>query len=1006
MKKITALIFKNTHPRIWFIVTCSFMACLITATIIVSQNKFLYETISVALGGERRILAEGEIQDGYFASDYKSKEATLAAANALNEKIAEEGIVLLKNENSLPLALESKISVFGANSVNLVYGGSGSGGTSDNVLIDLYDSLISAKFDVNPVLKSFYNGVPKRDKNPIIESGVLFGFGTGETPQSSYTATVKNSYSQYNDAALVVFSRIGGEGFDLPRTMFDSKSGNIITGARNKDDHYLQLDQNETDLLDAVCKEFSNVIVILNSSTAMELGFLDDSEHYAYHAEIKGALWIGSLGKTGIMGLGRILNGGQNPSGRLIDTYVRNFKNDPALKNFSNNNTLDGNKYITSEGKPPSSNGQSGYFVEYKEGIYIGYRYYETRGFTEFEESGNYSWYDKAVVYPFGYGLSYTDFFWDIKSWNYTADTVLSQNATITVEVEVTNNGGYDGKDIVQLYFSAPYKGGVEKSHVVLGGFAKTGTITKGGGKDTVEISMKVSDMASYDYNNKSNMVGTTGGWVLEGGEYKLFVSQNAHSWAKGAESIVFNIPAGGYTFDSEKDGDETQYKYKDKSGNAINNAARNRFKDVSDYIENRSKYLSRSDWAKTWPETPGYNDRIVANNYLDTLVYKINDTGKPWESTSFPTQSQTETTSEVQLYELIGKDYDDPLWDTLLDSLTIKQMANVITGTFNTGHISTIGKPRTIDADGPAGFVIFMEMGQPTVYDTCFYVSECILAATWNLQLAEAMGRMVGNEGIWGNQRGDGSPYSGWYAPAVNIHRTPFSGRNWEYYSEDGFISGKMAASVIKGAMSRGVYTYIKHFAVNDQETNRDSFGLFTWLSEQSMREIYLRPFEIAVKEGKTTAMMSSFNRIGDEWAGGSHRLLTEILRYEWGFTGMVCTDFNLQNYMSVNQMVRAGGDFNIGKGMVTITNLTATQATNIRRAAKNILYTVANSNAMNGIGRYAMPWWQIFLILANVAFAVGFAVWGFFAIKGAYKQQKRYELNDRRQLTDIGSV
>jgi beta-glucosidase len=350
----------------------------------------------------------------------------------------------------------------------------------------------------------------------------------------------------------------------------------------------------------------------------------------------------------------------------------------------------------------------------------------------------------------------------------------------------------------------------------------------------------------------------------------------------------------------------------------------------------------------------------------------------------------------------LIGKDYNDPLWDELLTQLTVKEMRVLIgTGNFNTAEIASIGKPKTTDPDGPAGFTNFMTVTADTavVYDTCFYASECIIGATWNVELAQRMGEAAGNESLVGNERGDKRTYSGWYAPAVNIHRSPFSGRNWEYYSEDGFLSGKMAAGVISGAKSKGVYTYVKHFAINDQETDRDKNGLITWLNEQSMREIYLKPFEMAVKEGKTNAIMSSFNRIGTVWAGGSYELLTEVLRNEWGFQGMVITDYNTNEYMHTDQMIRAGGDLNLIQDKQPsssgATN-TPSHLQSMRRATKNILFTVANSNAMNGMGEgirygYALPYWMIALFALDAVVVIALAAWGYLAIRRSARKQKR---------------
>lgn len=980
---------KNTAFRVWLLVTAAFAAVLLVANLVLTQNLFIYNTVNLVFGGDRSVLVGGDpSQYKYYTADYENKAETLKAANALNERIVEEGIVMLKNDNSLPLKKGASVSVFGKNSVNLVYGGSGSGGASADGAVTLYDSLAAANFKVNPTLKSFYESSASgsgRGVSPAMGAKVA-GLATGETPYAKYPETVRASYGEYNDAALIVISRIGGEGFDLPRTMKTkfTDDAKAVEGARSADDHYLQLDSNEATLIKEVGKRFDNVVVIINCSTAMELGFLDDETHYAYSPSVKGALWVGTPGKTGINALGKILNGEKSPSGRTVDTYARNFKDDPTWANFSNNNVTNGNRYTV------NNKNKGYYFVDYEEGIYVGYRYYETRGVTE-AEAGNPDWYDENVVYPMGYGLSYSNFDWTLVEEGTTQNgAVLEKDGEITVKVKVTNRGPYAGKDVVQLYYTAPYYGtkekpGIEKSAVVLQDFAKTGELQPDE-SEIVTLRLKVSDMASYDYAD-ANGNGVYG-YEAEPGEYGIRISANAH---KPVIELKYRIGGEGFTYDVDT-------KTKEK--------VENRFNDVSEHI---TTYLSRSDFEGTMPTTPTAAEREVTQEFIDSLEYVTDDEGKKWESFETPAQSKktlSASKTDVWLYELIGKPYDDPLWKKLLDQLTVAQMSQLIgTGNYNTMAIAGIQKPKTIDPDGPVGFTNFI--GDPSVYDTCFYASGCVLAASYNEQLAFEMGEMIGNEGIIGDERGGGTPYSGWYAPAVNIHRSPFSGRNWEYYSEDGLLSGKIAAGVIRGAQSKGVYTYVKHFALNDQETNRTDGGLLTWANEQSMRELYFKPFELAVKEGETKAMMSSFNRIGTTWAGGSYELLTEVLRDEWGFEGMVVTDYNLYAHMPADQMIRAGGDLNLCQDKRPSTDKTPTQVTALRKATHNILYTVVNSNAMNGYGegveyRIAMPVWVILLIVGDFVLLAGFAVWGFFTIRRALKKA------DARQNGDdaAGSV
>ncbi len=962
---IFKLIWKNKSTKIWMIVS-SIVLFLMIATIIALQIPFISQTFNTLFGGERRVITSPSGESYmYYESDYVSKYMTLQEANDLNERIVEEGIVLLKNDNnSLPITGSKKVSVFGKNSINLVYGGTGSGEKADALGADLYSSLEDAGFDINPILSEFYEDNSQsgdgRPPNPGM-GALLPGFSTGETPISNYTQTVRDSYESYNDAAIVVFSRIGGEGYDLPRMMQESFDDSTpIDGAEKADDHYLELDANEQDLLAEIKANFDKVVVIINCGTSMELGEIEDDP------SIDSILWIGTTGGTGINALGRILNGEVNPSGRTVDTFARDFKTDPTWANFAFNNIPNGNRYNVDGQNRPF------YFIDYEEGIYVGYRYWETRGLN------NESWYQEHVVYPLGYGLSYTEFAWEIVSSSYVDGATLEKDGTIEVTVNVENIGSTKGKDVVQLYYTAPYTAnGIEKSHVVLSAFAKTDVLNPGQDQDVV-LSFDVMDMASYDYSDANN--NGFKGYELESGDYEIKVMRNSHDLV---DSLTYSVPILGFKVDSATD-DGVQ--------------PINRFDDVSAKVNSLDEQmtggtmtlLSRADFQGTMPSTPTDNDRSVTNDFISSLAYTqtpwLNDEDKPYYVNTMPTYQSNELASDnvdIMFYDLIGADFDDPRWDTFLDQLTISQMASLIgSGNFHTEPLPILGKPKTTDPDGPVGFTNFMEVGEATVYDTCFYASPTVVAATYNVELAHEQGRMVGNEGIWGNDRGDQTPYSGWYAPAVNIHRTPFSGRNWEYYSEDGFLSGIMAANVIQGAKEKGVYTYIKHFAVNDQETNRDSNGLVTWLDEQTMREIYLRPFELAVKKGETTALMSSFNRIGKEWAGGSYELITEVLREEWGFRGTVITDYNVYAHMPADQMIRAGGDLNLIQDKRPTTSqeaLTSTQVALMRQASKNILYTVVNSNAMNGLGdgaviSYLLPRWRVTEIIVDIS--LGFAI------------------------------
>ena len=961
---------QTKRTRIFMIVCPLVLILCLVISLVITNVPIISGTLDIAFGGKRAITGENK---QHYASDYETKAEAKEAAEKLGVDIVSEGITLLKNENNaLPLKKNAKVTVFGKNSVNLVYGGSGSSASKSESNEGVYSSLEASGFTYNPTMKAFYDDKGKsgsgRSTSPNM-GDIIAGFATGETPISSYTETQRQSYSQYRDAAIVVISRIGGEGYDLPRSMKTDYSADAtkVEGARNKDDHYLQLDQNETDLLKEANDNFDKVIVVLNTAQIIETGFLDDTENYAYYPNIKACLWMGLPATKGALALGKVLSGEVNPSGHTVDTYARNFKNDPSYKNFGNNNTDGGNEYLV------SGNKAGYYYVDYEEGIYVGYRYYETRYQQEKTKDPDTTWYKDNVVYPFGYGLSYTTFDWEIK-WPDISD-ITSPDQEIKVEVKVTNTGSVAGKDVVSLYYTPFYtEGGIEKSYVNLAAFEKT-SLLEPSSSETLTLSLLASDMKSYDYDdsNKNEFYG----YELEKGRYDLHVASDAHTYK---ESHSFNV---------------TENHQIDKDSKT-KNKVENQFDDVSEGI---SSVMSRKSFETTYPTTPLEADRTKDTAFISSLSYKKDDSGKPWESTTMPTVASAEVSKEnitVTLKDLVGKEYDDALWDTLLSQLTLDQMSKLIgTGAYGTVSIENISKPMTTEPDGPSGFTSFMALSDDAVvYGTAFYPAESVLGSTWNKKLAASMGKSIGNEGLIGNEKGDKLPYSGWYAPACNIHRSPFGGRNWEYYSEDPYLSGIMGTEVVKACKEKGVYCFVKHFAANDQETNRDSEGCLVWMDEQTMREIYLKPFEMIVKEGETTAMMSSFNRLGKTWAGGSYALLTSVLRKEWGFKGEVVTDYNLLRYMNVNQMIRAGGDLvlNQGNKAPTVKDADATQATAIYNSTHNILYTIANSNAMNAeILGYLLPKWQVVMFAVDYSLLGLMVIWGVAVTVSVFYKKKQ---------------
>ena len=833
--------------------------------------------------------------------DEEKLELAQTNSKDLTEKIQEEGIVLLENKNNaLPLNIsnekEEKINVFGQASVSITYGGSGSGSSDESANVNLQQGLKNAGFTVNSELTDFY-----KENAPVKEETNIFTLDGGDynlsEPESGkFTDDLLNNAKEFSDVALIVLARNGGEGADLPMDMTE------YTGESDK--HYLELSNAEIELIDMVkSMEFEKVIIIVNSSNAMELGVLEDEG-------IDAALWIGGPGSTGCNAVGSILAGEVNPSGRLVDTYAYDITTAPAFYNAGDfrytNATFDSEDW----GKGFYS------FVNYSEGIYVGYRFYETRFINNETGECNEEAYENTVQYPLGYGLSYTTFKQEIV--NYTYD-----DEKITMEVKVTNIGDVAGKEVVQVYYTAPYYvGGIEKSHVVLGAFDKT-EMLEPGSSETITLEIAVEDMASYDYENEE-------AYVLDQGKYEIKLMNNAHEV----------IDSRDYKVDNTIVYDENNKRSTDEC------VATNQF----DYAVGDLTYVTRADWEGTLP-TERTLDKEASQELLDAIEDQHIVNNDSDEDIVFADNG-------IMLEDMVGLDYNDPKWDDILEQISVEEMSKLIGfGGYATQAVPSINKPNTIDLDGPAG-VNGIFSGVTGIQ----YNSEVVLASTWNLDLAKNLGEYYADEAI-------ANGVAGLYAPAVNIHRTPFAGRNFEYYSEDALLSGKMGATVVSGAKEKGVYCYVKHFALNDQEDNRS--GVCTWSNEQAIREIYLKAFELPVKEGGTTAIMSSFNRIGAVWAGGNYDLLTTVLRNEWGFEGMVITDYFMGGYMSQDQALRAGNDLmlsTMGAEPTKATTETNTGKQVMRQATKNILYTVANSIGME-LGTTGMPNWMKLLIGVDLA-------------------------------------
>lgn len=866
-------------------------------------------------------------------------DESIEESEELCTDIAEEGMVLLKNEgNALPLESGKNINVFGWSSTNPLYGGTGSGSMSaEYETVTILDSLRDAGFQVNEDLVNFY--AEYSDARPTVG---MFGqdWTVKEPTIDAYEAAgIFDSAKEFSDTAVVVIARSGGEGADLPRSISSEDSfveggGFGSTGVRyteNADDvdtskHYLELSNREIQMLDRVTADFANVVVIINSANTMELGFLDEYD------SIKAAIWTAGPGQTGFTALGEILAGTVNPSGKTVDTFVKDLTKTPNYNNFGNfiYDNMDEHIYTTVNFMTGAEESTTPSFVNYVEGIYVGYKFYET-AYAE-AQAGNMEYdYDAMVQYPFGYGLSYTTFTQEMGE-------ITNTDGTISFDVTVTNTGDVAGKDVVEVYYNPPYtNGGIEKSAVNLVAFDKT-AVLEPGASETVTISFNEEDMASFDESGK-------GCYVLEAGDYEISINSDAHNV----------IASKTYSVASDVVYDESN----PRSTDAV--AATTSFEDA----RGEFTVLSRADGFANYDEataTPVSYAMSAAGKAA--FINKANYNPEDYNNADdvMPT---TGADNGLTLTDLRGLAYDDEKWDMLLDQLTVTDMDTLIAyGGYSTSKIDSVGKPQTTDCDGPASinnnFTGKASIGFPAA---------TMIAATWNVDLANAFGEAIG-------KMADEMDVSGWYAPAMNIHRSAFAGRNFEYYSEDGLISGKMAAAAVAGAEEYGVYSYMKHFALNDQETNRCGM-LCTWSGEQAIREIYLKPFELAVKEGGADAVMSSFNYVGTTWAGAYYPLQNTVLRDEWGFRGFVLTDYyGVYGYMNSDQAIRGGTDMCLAP-MDTETNhlKDTTSATSIiaaRNSAHNILYTVANSRACaTDLG--GLQNWQIILIVVD---AIGIAL------------------------------
>lgn len=866
----------------------------------------------------------------------KVSEENVASATQLCEDIADEGIVLLDNDGTLPLAKNSKLNVFGWASTNPCYGGTGSGALSDAYpTVTLLEGLKNAGFELNTELSDFYTAY--RADRPVV--GMWAQDWTLPEPEASqYSDEMMENAKAFSDTAMVVITRVGGEGADLPT---DVSQVTYDAGHSYNDfepgEHYLQLSKTEKDMIDLVCKNFDKVVVVYNGANAMELGWVKD------YSQIKSVIWCAGTGQSGFNALGSILCGDVNPSGRTIDTFVYDLTQTPTANNFGNFN------YTNMDEFKANSFGADTIpaFVNYVEGIYVGYKFYETAAAEGLID------YDKTVVYPFGRGLSYTTF-------TQTLNSVTEADGTITVDVTVTNTGSASGKEVVEVYYNPPYtNGGIEKASANLIGFAKTSELAPGA-SENVTVTFKAEDMASYDTYGK-------GCYVLEKGDYVISINADSHTVL---DSKVYNVAS------------DIVYDASNKRESDVE-VADNKF----DFAEGNVTYLSRADGFANYAEATAAPADFELPAQAKATFYNNSN----WNPEDFNNADDVAPTTGakngLKLKDMVGVDYNDAQWDAFLDQLTVSDMDSLIAlGGYQSAAVSSIGKVQAIDCDGPASI-----NNNFTKQGSIGFPSAVMIAATWNTDLAHDFGTSIG-------KMADDMNVSGWYAPAMNIHRSAFAGRNFEYYSEDGVLSGAMAANAIMGSQEQGVYAFMKHFALNDQETNRTSM-LCTWSTEQAIREIYLKPFEKCIKDADCHAVMSAFNYIGTTYAGSCPELLIDVLRGEWGFVGMVLTDYyGVYGYQDADRLIRNGGDFCLVNYDTETNHLTdttsATALVSARQACKNILYTVANSRAYYEENlNPGMPGWEKLMIGVDVVLFAGLAAVELLVVKKGYAKRKEEE-------------
>ena len=868
-------------------------------------------------------------------SDETNEEAAEVA-----EEIMEDGIVLLKNESLLPLNETKKLNIFGWESINPAYGGAGSGGINDLYdIVSLNQGLENAGFSINQELVDFYNNYGADNPEMSIQKQ---SWTLPEPPVDTYSDELIKSAKEYSDVAVVVLSRKAGEGhndipMDVRKAAYDNNSDEYDDFPEGE--HYLQLSQTERDMVDMVCSNFDNVIVVYNGANQFELGFADE------YPQIKSVVWCPGTGNVGFNALGKVFSGEVNPSGKTPDTFIYDMTTAPWWNNAEKTEytnladmAVEGMNAGTAQVYAPA-------FTNYVEGIYVGYKYYETAA-----QEGAID-YDKTVQYPFGYGLSYTEF-------EQKMGELEEKDGQISVDVEVTNTGDVAGKDVVEVYYKPPYtNGGIEKSSANLIEFAKT-DLLQPGESQTVTVTFSIEDMASYDENNAK-------AYVLEKGDYVISINSDSHTV----------LDQKTYTAD-----DDVVYKEENKRV-SDDTAATNVFEDAKGDVT----YLSRADHFANYEEATKapasaelgepYVSEYHLNKNFDKTTY-LNDKDK------MPT---TGADNGLTLADMRDADYDDPRWEKLLDQLTVDEMSNMIAmAGYQTAAMDSVGKVGTLDFDGPAAI-----NNNFTGVGSIGFPIEVVIASTWNKNLAQTWGECMGKIS---QEMGA----EGWYAPGMNTHRTAFGARNYEYFSEDGVLSGNMGAKAVEGARKYGVYSYIKHFAMYEGNAKMVS----VWSNEQAIREIYLKPFEISVKQGGANAVMVSWSFLGDKWTGESSNLMKTVLRDEWGFRGMALTDFfrnNGHGFMNADAALANGVDAMLSTFNGEENNVAnpehPTSVLQMRNACKNVMYTVVSSWAYDGKHKETgMENWKKAAIGIDVVIVLFMAGMEVLVIRG-YKKRKNAE-------------